>query len=266
MSDRYQSLIHTPVGQMLAKNLGLPNPVELERYEEGQPLVQGTVVVGGSGRLGKALTLALDEAALKAAVEGFVTAGDVGIITEMVNGRATLGKDAADVVLFDAANLVFIRDGLLQNSPERADGHRIAVDVPPEAVQFQADEGQIRQIVWNLATNGVRAMPEGGRLTLRAHRGGAPGQDEVTLEVRDEGTGIAAEDIETIFHPFRTGFGRGTGLGLSIVQRIVAEQTYGDSWTAQMLLLADYHNVEAQVPDFAAQYTEVPPISWRHQL
>ncbi len=35
MSDRYQSLIHTPVGQLLAKNLGLPNPVELERYEEG---------------------------------------------------------------------------------------------------------------------------------------------------------------------------------------------------------------------------------------
>jgi 3-oxoacyl-[acyl-carrier protein] reductase len=61
MSDRYQSLIHTPVGQLLAKNLGLPNPVELERYEEGQPLVQGTVVVGGAGRLGKALTLALDE-------------------------------------------------------------------------------------------------------------------------------------------------------------------------------------------------------------
>ncbi|BAK38222.1 putative ABC transporter substrate-binding protein [Microlunatus phosphovorus NM-1] len=33
------------------------------------------------------------------------------------------------------------------------------------------------------------------------------------------------------------------------------EQTYGDSWTAQMLVLADYHNVEAQIPDFAEQYT-----------
>ena len=41
MSDRYPSLIHTPVGQLLAKNLGLPNPVELERYEEGAPLVDG---------------------------------------------------------------------------------------------------------------------------------------------------------------------------------------------------------------------------------
>ena len=43
MSDRYQSLIHTPVGQLLAKNLGLPNPVRLDRWTEGAPLVDGTV-------------------------------------------------------------------------------------------------------------------------------------------------------------------------------------------------------------------------------
>jgi len=61
MNDRYQSLIHTPVGQVLAKNLGLPNPVDLERYEVGDPLVNGTVVVGGAGRLGQSLILALDE-------------------------------------------------------------------------------------------------------------------------------------------------------------------------------------------------------------
>jgi 3-oxoacyl-[acyl-carrier protein] reductase len=61
MSDRYQSLIHTPVGQLLAKNLGLPNPVRLERYEAGAPLVDGTVVVGGSGRLTDAVVASLDE-------------------------------------------------------------------------------------------------------------------------------------------------------------------------------------------------------------
>lgn len=57
----------------------------------------------------------LDEAALNAAVEQFVTAGKVGIITETVNGRATLGSDLADVVLFDAHNLVYIRQGLLES-------------------------------------------------------------------------------------------------------------------------------------------------------
>ena len=61
MSTRYQSLIGTPVGQMLAKNLGLPNPVKLERYEEGAPLVSGTVLVGGDGRLASTLVTMLDD-------------------------------------------------------------------------------------------------------------------------------------------------------------------------------------------------------------
>lgn len=66
MSDRYQSLIHTPIGQLLAKNLGLPNPVTLERYSEGDPLVDGTVVVGGNGRLDKAVLTALDDLGIAA--------------------------------------------------------------------------------------------------------------------------------------------------------------------------------------------------------
>ncbi len=61
MSSRYQSLIGTPVGQLLAKNLGLPNPVALERYQAGSPLVDGTVVRGGDGRLGDVLVTALDD-------------------------------------------------------------------------------------------------------------------------------------------------------------------------------------------------------------
>jgi two-component system sensor histidine kinase PilS (NtrC family) len=111
---------------------------------------------------------------------------------------------------------------LLQNSPERADGHRIAVDVPDDAVQFQADEGQIRQIVWNLATNGLRAMPGGGTLRLAV----TPPTDDapfVVISVADEGVGIAADEMDGIFQPFRGGFERGTGLGLSIVHRIVTD-------------------------------------------
>jgi len=60
MSDRYQNLVHTPVGQLLAKNLGLPNPVALERYTVGDLLVDGTVAVGGKGRLVAEAVAALD--------------------------------------------------------------------------------------------------------------------------------------------------------------------------------------------------------------
>jgi two-component system sensor histidine kinase PilS (NtrC family) len=111
---------------------------------------------------------------------------------------------------------------LLQNSTERSDAHRIVVDVPREPVRFQADEGQIRQIVWNLATNGLRAMPDGGRLTLSVISPG-DANPEVVIGVTDEGVGIAPEDLDGVFQPFRGGFSRGTGLGLSIVQRIVSD-------------------------------------------
>ncbi len=61
MSTRYQSLISNPVGQLLVKNLGLPNPVELERYQPGDPLVDGTVAVGGAGRLAPTVVGVLDD-------------------------------------------------------------------------------------------------------------------------------------------------------------------------------------------------------------
>ena len=61
MSDRYQTFTSTPIGKLLVKNLGLPNPVRLERWSEGSPLVDGTVLVGGNGRLGKVITTTLDD-------------------------------------------------------------------------------------------------------------------------------------------------------------------------------------------------------------
>jgi 3-oxoacyl-[acyl-carrier protein] reductase len=73
MSDRYQSFTASPIGKLLVKNLGLPNPVKLERWKEGAPLVDGTVVVGGEGRLRKPIETAYDNlgvTTVAAAVEG----------------------------------------------------------------------------------------------------------------------------------------------------------------------------------------------------
>jgi two-component system sensor histidine kinase PilS (NtrC family) len=121
-------------------------------------------------------------------------------------------------VLNDAASL-------LRNSAEVHEGHVIDVQVPPTEVTFEADENQIRQIVWNLATNGLRAMKTGGRLTLGAtvEDGLGAKADFVVLEVSDEGVGIPAEELDAIFQPFRGSFAKGTGLGLAIVHRIVSD-------------------------------------------
>lgn len=51
MSDRYQGFVSSPVGTFLVKNLGLPNPTRLERWADGAPFVDGTVLVGGTGRV-----------------------------------------------------------------------------------------------------------------------------------------------------------------------------------------------------------------------
>ena len=60
MSDPYQVFTQTSIGKTLVESLGLPVPTELDRWSEGVPLVDGTVVVGGDGVLGKALTASLD--------------------------------------------------------------------------------------------------------------------------------------------------------------------------------------------------------------
>ena len=110
---------------------------------------------------------------------------------------------------------------LLRNGTEVKPSHRVEVVVPASEVWIEADEGQIRQILWNLATNGLRAMPDGGVLGLTADR--APGGDSIVLRVEDQGVGIPAEDLDHIFQPFRGTFSKGTGLGLAIVHRIVTD-------------------------------------------
>ena len=60
MSDRYQGFVSTSIGQLFVKNLGLPNPTELERWTDGAPLVDGVVVLGGTGRLAEVLPTTLD--------------------------------------------------------------------------------------------------------------------------------------------------------------------------------------------------------------
>ena len=125
----------------------------------------------------------------------------------------------------DLRGLVTDAARLLENSSDVSERHSIAVDVPAEPVMYRCDEAQLRQIVWNLATNGVRAMSSGGELRLSVRSGKRPADaaPEVVVSVKDQGVGIAPEDLDGIFQPFRGGFSRGTGLGLSIVHRIATE-------------------------------------------
>jgi len=125
------------------------------------------------------------------------------------------------IARFDVRRVMNDTALLLRNSSELGNGHTIDVDVPAAELWFEADEGQIKQILWNLATNGLRAMPNGGKLLLRASH--ELPTDRVVIAVQDEGIGIPADEIDSLFQPFRGTFAKGSGLGLAIVHRIVTD-------------------------------------------
>ncbi len=89
----------------------------------------------------------------------------------------------------------------------------------PEELSAEVDPDQITQVLSNLVSNAVEAMPSGGLLKVRTFRRGAA----VCFSVSDSGTGITEENIKKIFEPFFTTkqIGKGTGLGLAVSYGII---------------------------------------------
>jgi two-component system NtrC family sensor kinase len=108
--------------------------------------------------------------------------------------------------------------------------------VPPphdEDLLAPADDGQLTQVLANLAVNAIQATPPGGRVTISArvvcaapppYVGGAE-RSFMAIEVRDTGAGMDEATRSRVFEPFYTTkeVGDGTGLGLSVSWGIVRE-------------------------------------------
>jgi len=109
---------------------------------------------------------------------------------------------------------------LLENSEERRPDHRVQIEAGPEPVPAWVDVDRMKQVFWNLAKNALRAMPEGGTLSVRARPAGAR---EAEVVFADTGVGMSDDEVTANFQPFHGSFRGGTGLGLAIVYRLVAE-------------------------------------------
>jgi two-component system, NtrC family, sensor histidine kinase PilS len=80
-----------------------------------------------------------------------------------------------------------------------------------------ADGDKLKQVFWNFCENAVRAMPEGGTLTVSVQAKGKSWE----MNFADTGPGMTPQLIEKVFEPFQSQFEGGTGLGLAIVYQIV---------------------------------------------
>jgi signal transduction histidine kinase len=95
------------------------------------------------------------------------------------------------------------------------------VELSPDLPIISVDPDQVRQVLWNLFSNAVHAMPQGGTLRVETAPTGLDEGEGVELKVGDTGGGIPHDVVHNIFNPFFTTKPKGTGLGLPIVHAIV---------------------------------------------
>ncbi|MGH2887820.1 MAG: 3-oxoacyl-ACP reductase [Solirubrobacteraceae bacterium] len=166
MSDRYQQLVNTPIGKIVSKQIGLPSPVRLERYERGQPVIDGPVLLGAApcGRLAGALAngLAAVDAEVHTALDddARTAAADAHLNAEVFNAETAAEDQRFKALVFDASG---IEDSTqLQHAYEffhptirrvKASGRVIVLGTPPDdaktprqATAQQALEGFVRSI------------------------------------------------------------------------------------------------------------------------
>ena len=184
--------------------------------------------------------LGFGERALRSVEEGSRLSHDIGnVIVAGERGRTlverilSFSRGAGERVPVHVEKVVREALDLLQASLPP----RIALQTRLRAhrAALQGDATQIHQLLMNLGTNAVHAMPDGGKLSValdaielvekqHATTGTVAPGAWIVLEVADEGTGIPAEILPRIFDPFFTTkeANVGTGLGLALVLRIVA--------------------------------------------
>jgi CheY-like chemotaxis protein/nitrogen-specific signal transduction histidine kinase len=145
---------------------------------------------------------------------------DLMEVSRISQGRLELRRKPVDLVTLLHAALDDVRSAV------ESAGHVVEVDLPAAAITVDADATRLTQVFVNLLTNAVKYTPRGGHIVLRGQRQGG----EAVVSVRDNGIGIPAESLATIFEMFSQltpALERsqgGLGIGLALVRGLVALQ------------------------------------------
>jgi len=107
---------------------------------------------------------------------------------------------------------------LLQSSGEMNGNMQVQGNYSSMSIQYFGNLNQFKQLFWNILRNALKAMPDGGTLTVDFEKSK---KDEIQLRFADTGIGMAEDKKERIFEPFYSGFKDGQGLGMAVVRKIV---------------------------------------------
>lgn len=141
-------------------------------------------------------------------------------INTIVSEFLILGKPT--VVATDTYSIQYIINQIIPIIESEAQQREIhlKIDLPIEEIHFICNKDHIKQLILNLAKNGMQAMSSNGTLTISITQK----NKEIIFAIQDTGEGIPTNKIHTIFEPFITTKEEGTGLGLVVCKQIV--ETY----------------------------------------
>ena len=122
---------------------------------------------------------------------------------------------------FAQVDIVPLLEDTLTLLEQRLEVQKLGIDIErryasPKALAL-ADGDRMKQVFWNFCENAVRAMKQGGTLTISIEDLGNDWQ----FSFADTGPGMNPQMVEKVFEPFQSQFEGGTGLGLAIVYQIV---------------------------------------------
>lgn len=140
---------------------------------------------------------------------------------DLVKNLLTFSRTSPMNVQTTNLNSVVDRSVRLVAHQLELNGVELHLDLPSNLPPIQCDPGQIEQVLLALIMNAIDAMPRGGNLWVRTRVDEEA--DELTIEVRDDGSGIAPEILPRIFEPFLTTkeSGKSVGLGLAVSRNII---------------------------------------------
>lgn len=174
------------------------------------------------------INLALDDAELKDSTRQYLAETEKAslrarnltrqLLTFARGGEPVKETSSLANVIKDSANFVLHGDKV-----------SCRFDIPEDLWLVDIDQGQISQVIQNIVLNSSQAMPEGGIITISCANLTSAGEripllpegKFVKIDIRDNGIGISADEVDNIFDPYFSTKQEGSGLGLAITHSII---------------------------------------------